>query len=200
MSLNLIRNNSSSPFHLQRSIVDQGGEDGAYESGGYDPNNVYSDNGVSDAIASFGKILGAGIQSRTAEDKNNSNVKKEARLKDREKKIDKKTVDAFDKGDDNKVNRLMKRHDRVDARLKDTKSDIKKYNESQKPTLTSDLKTTSKKEDVKPVENSAVADKVNKDRQSSVTTTTASTSNLVDQNKNPSKNTWSDLVSKFKIG
>jgi hypothetical protein len=61
MSLDLVRKNSSSPFHLQRSMVDQGGAGGAYESGGFDPDNVYNNDAANAAIMSFGKIVGAGL-------------------------------------------------------------------------------------------------------------------------------------------
>jgi hypothetical protein len=66
MSLNLIKKNSSSPFHLQRSMVDQGGSGGAYESGGFNPDMVYNNDAANAAIMSFGKIVGAGL---TATDK-----------------------------------------------------------------------------------------------------------------------------------
>ena len=97
MSLNLIKNNSSSPFHLQRSIVDQGGEGGAYESGGYTGESQYSDGGVSSAITSFGKILGAGIGSRTEKDENNANINKETRLQKRSTRIEGKQKTAIEK-------------------------------------------------------------------------------------------------------
>lgn len=61
MSLDLVRKNSSSPFHLQRSIVDQGGAGGAYESGGFNPDMVYNNDAANAAIISFGKIVGAGL-------------------------------------------------------------------------------------------------------------------------------------------
>lgn len=197
MSLNLVKNNSSSPFRLQRSMVDQGGEGGAYESGGYTGQSQHPDSGIGDMLASFGKVVGAGIGSITEGDKNKFNEKKVERLKDREKKIDKKTADAFDKGDDKKVNKLMKRHDRVDTRLKDTKSEIKKYNESEKLTLKSDIKKDNK--EVKPVVESAATAKITKDRKSSITTNTIDTSNLIDPNKTPGTDAWNILKSQSKI-
>lgn len=42
-------------------MVDQGGAGGAYESGGFDPNNVYNNDAANAAIMSFGKIIGAGL-------------------------------------------------------------------------------------------------------------------------------------------
>lgn len=196
MSLNLVKRNSSSPFHLQRSMVDQGGEGGAYESGGYNPDAVHRSSGVAEGIAAFGKILGAGLSSRTAEDKNKSDIKKEGRLEARAKKTEVKKQNALDSGDINKADRIKTRGERVEGRLKQTTADIKKYNESEKPTLTSDLKTTSKKE-VKP-NTSAVAEEVNKNRESSVATSAIGTANIVDPNKTPDKSTWDLLNSQLK--
>lgn len=85
MSLDLVRKNSSSPFHLQRSMVDQGGAGGAYESGGFDPNNVYDNDAANAAIMSFGKIVGAGL---TAAGKDKE------KEKPKEKVLDPKTVKA----------------------------------------------------------------------------------------------------------
>jgi len=85
MSLNLIKKNSSSPFHLQRSMVDQGGAGGAYESGGFDPNNVYNNDAANAALMSFGKIVGAGL---TAAGKDKE------KEKPKEKTLDPKTVEA----------------------------------------------------------------------------------------------------------
>lgn len=61
MSLDLVRKNSSSPFQLQRSIVDQGGAGGAYESGGFNPDAVYNNDAANAAVESFGKIVGAAL-------------------------------------------------------------------------------------------------------------------------------------------
>jgi hypothetical protein len=87
MSLNLIKKNSSSPFHLQRSMVDQGGEGGAYEQGGFNPNIVYNNDAANAAIESFGKTIGAALASRTKEDKNESDVKTKARLDKKEARL-----------------------------------------------------------------------------------------------------------------
>jgi hypothetical protein len=59
MNLKSIKNNTSSPFHLQRSIVSQ--EEGAYASGGYNPNAVYNNDAANAAVEGFGTILGAAI-------------------------------------------------------------------------------------------------------------------------------------------
>lgn len=137
MSLGIVKKNSSSPFHLQRSIVDQGGEGGAYESGGYNPENVYNDNGISESIMGFGKVLAAGISSITAEDQNNSNIAKKARLEKRQGKIiDKMNIDS---NSDSRQNALSKRFDRVEKRKEKTSAEIKAYDETYKPTTKSSI-------------------------------------------------------------
>ena len=75
MSLNLIKSNSSSPFRLQRSMVDQGGEGGAYESGGFDPNMVYNNDAANAAVESLGKVIGAAIYAKGS-DKDKEKIKK----------------------------------------------------------------------------------------------------------------------------
>jgi hypothetical protein len=165
MSLNLVRNNSSSPFRLQRSMVDQGGEGGAYESGGYTGKSEYSDGGMGEAISSFGKVVGAGIQSRTAGDENKSNEKKAERLEARAAKTEVKKQNALKSGNIDKADRMKNRGERVEGRLKQTNADIAKYKESQKPTLKSDIKTPDKKE-TKPVVESAATAKIEEERQS----------------------------------
>lgn len=165
MSLNLVRNNSSSPFRLQRSMVDQGGEGGAYESGGYTGKSEYSDGGMGEAISSFGKVVGAGIQSRTASDKNDANVNKEARLEKRSTRIEGKQKTATEKGNTEKATRLGERNKRVETRKEKTTAEITKYNESQKPTAKSDIKVQDKKE-TKPVVESAATAKIEEERQS----------------------------------
>ena len=197
MSLNLVKNNSSSPFRLQRSMVDQGGEGGAYESGGYTGKSQHLDNGMADAIAGIGKVVGAGLSSRTAGDKNDANVKKEARLKIRATKTETKKQNALSVGDISKSERMQKRGTRVENKLKQTTADIKKYNESQKPTLKSDIKTPDKKE-TKPVVEAAATAKVTEDRKESVATSAVGTANIVDPNKKPGKDVWDMLNSQLK--
>jgi hypothetical protein len=131
MKNNIISRNTSSPFKQQRSIVNQGGEGGAYEEGGFNPNNVYSDNGVSDAIAGFGKIVGAGLLSRTAGDKNEDNERKSERLTKRSNRINEKISSV----DDSKKSKLEKRKNRVDTRLKETNKEIEEYKKSITPVL-----------------------------------------------------------------
>lgn len=61
-------------------MVDQGGAGGAYESGGYNGQATYVDSGIGQAIAGFGKTLGAALGSGTAADDNASDIKKSERL------------------------------------------------------------------------------------------------------------------------
>jgi len=135
MSLGLIKKNSSSPFHLQRSMVDQGGEGGAYESGGYNPNALYDDGGIAESIAGFGKVVGAALGSRTAADDNASDLKKQARLENKSKDL----KDRASKADYDTSTRLTNRAANVDKRLAKTNARIETYNEIEKPTLKSDV-------------------------------------------------------------
>jgi len=65
MSLKLIKNNTSSPFHLQRSIVPQGDEDGAYARGGFNPDALYNLDAANAAVKSIGTTVGAALSSRS---------------------------------------------------------------------------------------------------------------------------------------
>jgi hypothetical protein len=65
MSLKLIKNNTSSPFHLQRSIVPQGDEDGAYARGGFNPDALYNLDAANAAVESIGTTVGAALSSRS---------------------------------------------------------------------------------------------------------------------------------------
>lgn len=149
MSLKLIKGNSSSPFRLQRSIVDQGGAGGAYESGGYDPDNVYSDGGTAAAISSVGTLAAAAIGSRTAGDKNKEDLKKQKRLEVRVKKLKDEKAGNTDVKDANRNTRIDKRLERIGKRQENIGNRIKEYNEMEKPTLKSDITkpVSTKKED-----------------------------------------------------
>lgn len=138
MSLDLVKKNSSSPFHLQRSIVDQGGSGGAYESGGFSPDAVYNNDGFNTAIESFSKVVGAALGSRTAEGKNKSNEKKADRLENRAKKTELKKKQALESGNIRKADRMKERGERVEGRLKSTKAEIDTYKKSQNPLAGSD--------------------------------------------------------------
>lgn len=85
MSFSIIKKNTGSPFRLQRSIVDQGGAGGAYESGGYTGESTYNNDAANAAVESIGTTIGAALSSRTPGDKNKANVKAKERL---EKKSD----------------------------------------------------------------------------------------------------------------
>ena len=65
MSLKLIKNNTSSPFHLQRSIVPQGDEDGAYARGGFNPKALYNLDAANAAVESIVTTVGADLSSRS---------------------------------------------------------------------------------------------------------------------------------------
>jgi len=150
MSLKIIRQNSSSPFHLQRSMVDQGGAGGAYESGGFTGESQYSDGGAAAAISSIGSSVAAGLNSITTADKNKMNEKKAARLEARSAKTEKKKELATAAGDTDKAARMEKRNTRVEGRLNETNKKIEEYKESKNPTLKSDIKPDStKKENTK---------------------------------------------------
>lgn len=126
---NIVNKNTSSPFKLQRSIVSQSGEGGAYEEGGFNPNLVYNNSGITSGIAGFGKIIGAGLASRTAGDKDKENQKKAERLKVKSKSLDEKISNS----NDDKKSRLEKRKSRVDTRLKETNKEIEEYKKSSTP-------------------------------------------------------------------
>jgi hypothetical protein len=163
MSLGLVKKNSNSPFQLQRSMVDQGGEGGAYESGGYDPNNTYSDNGAASAIAGMGKIIGSSLASRTGEDINKSNVEKKSKLERKKEILEvKKKHSDSEGGKKHYGNRI----ERVEGRIKDKAKSIDEYSKKKNPVLTSDigsekkkeLKAEVKKEETKPQSSSATVD------------------------------------------
>jgi hypothetical protein len=136
MSLDIIKRNSGSPFHLQRSIVPQGDENGAYSQGGYDPEHVYSNSGLVAGISAFGKTVEAGLGAITDSDRNAMDVKKKARLEKRESKItDKINQEGIS---DKKSERLTNRLSRVDKRKEATQSRIDDYNKKRKTSLLTD--------------------------------------------------------------
>ena len=141
MSLNIVKKNSSSPFHLQRSIVDQGGSGGTYESGGFNPDMVYNNDAANSAVESLGKVIGAGLSSRTEGDKNKSNEKKAERLEKRSERVEDKKQKSLESGNLDRANRMQKRGERVESRLKETNKQIAAYKETQKPSLKATLVT-----------------------------------------------------------
>jgi hypothetical protein len=144
MSLKLVKQQLKSPFQLQRSIVPRD-ESGAYERGGYDPDNVYSDGGAAAAITSVGNSITAGINSLTPGDINKMNENKAARLERRSAKTESKMEAAKAAGNTKKADRMQKRNTRVENRLNETNKKIEEYNESTNPTLKSDIKPISSK-------------------------------------------------------
>lgn len=120
-------------------MVDQGGAGGAYESGGYNGQSTYVDSGIGQAIAGFGKTLGAALGSRTAADKNASDIKKSERLGKKESKLHDKKLMSSDNENLDKRARLEKREERVGDRKKAVDARIKTYNEIDKTTLKSDV-------------------------------------------------------------
>lgn len=137
MSLGIINKNTSSPFMLRRSIVDQGGQGGAYESGGFNPDQGYSDGGTANAIAALGNTIGAGLSARTAGDENKDDLAASKRLDKKSKRISDK-ISSSDTSEDKKK-RLEKRLGNVGERKVKVESRISDYNEMVKPTLTSDI-------------------------------------------------------------
>jgi uncharacterized protein (DUF2235 family) len=135
MSLNIVKKNSSSPFLLQRSMVNQGGEGGVYEEGGYNPNTVYSDSGISEGISGFGDTMSKVIASRTAEDENNSNITKKKRLENRKSRLTK----AKDTSSEKRDIRIDARLAKIKTKTEKTEASIKKYSEFEKPTIKSDI-------------------------------------------------------------
>ncbi len=139
MALNLVKKNSSSPFYLQRSMVSQGGEGGAYESGGYTGQSTYSDGGVAESIAGFGKVFGAALGSRTAADDNASDVKKKSRLERKDTRLTEKRKGQTGMEDVSNNISLDKKIARNQGKIKTTDAKISSYNEITKPVVKSDI-------------------------------------------------------------
>lgn len=135
MSLNIIKKNSSSPFNQQRSMVNQGGAGGAYEEGGYNPDNVYNNNAMLTAIVGFGESLGKGLAAVTPKQENQRDVNKSERLTKKVSDIKKENAEATIKVEDAKDPRLV----RINKKLNKVNSRITDYNEYFNPTLKSDI-------------------------------------------------------------
>lgn len=135
MSFSIIRKNTGSPFHLQRSMVDQGGAGGAYESGGYTGESNYNNNAANAAIESIASTMGTALSSRTPDDKNKSNIKSKERLEKKSVRL----KDKASKADYDKSTKLTNRAAKVDARVEKKKQSISKFEEEKKkkiPTAT----------------------------------------------------------------
>lgn len=155
MSLDLVKKNSNSPFHLQRSIVNQGGEGGAYESGGFNPDATYSDNGAASTIAGMGKIIGSSLASRTSEDLNKSNVERKTKLERKKDILEVKKKHSTSEGS---KKHYENRIDRVEGRIKDKTKSIDEYTKKKNPVLTSDIGLDKRKEDTKQKTNNQTID------------------------------------------
>lgn len=138
MPLNIVKRNSSSPFLLQRSIVEQ--EEGSYGQGGFNQSETYNEGGISQAIAGMGQIVGAGIASITEGDINSQNVSKSGSLEKRKNRLTekRKSQTSMDKVIKNK--RLDDRIQNIDNKKKKIDIKIKEYSEFTKPTLKSSMK------------------------------------------------------------
>ncbi len=93
MSINIIRKNTSSPFHLQRSIVPQ--EGGAYQRGGFNPDAVYNNDAANQAMESFSKTMGEAISNmdfkrKKKEDKGLESFKKKVKDAEATNKVQQK--------------------------------------------------------------------------------------------------------------
>jgi len=133
--MKIIKNNSSSPFKLARGIVSQGGEGGAYESGGFDP-NAYDRSGeiTVAALEGMSNAIGAGLSSMTKTDINKMNIKDNNRRAKRVDNIDKKINKRQNKvpgrpSSDKKTQRLIERKERIKGRIDSTDKKIKEYEE-----------------------------------------------------------------------
>lgn len=138
MPLNIVKRNSSSPFLLQRSIVEQ--EEGSYGQGGFNQSETYNEGGISQAIAGMGQIVGAGIASITEGDINSQNISKSGSLEKRKNRLTekRKSQTSMDKVIKNK--RLDDRIQNIDNKKKKIDIKIKEYSEFTKPTLKSSMK------------------------------------------------------------
>lgn len=135
-------------------MVDQGGSGGAYENGGFNPNNVYNNDVANAAVESIGKTVGASLLARTKGDLNKEDISKRDRLEKRTNRIqDKmsKTTDA------NELARKSKRLENIASKKEVVESRVEEYNKSMNPTLPSRTKSTKFK---KPVDNSSVEDSI----------------------------------------
>lgn len=128
MSFSIIKKNTGSPFRLQRSIVDQGGAGGAYESGGYTGESTYNNDAASAAVESIGTTIGAALASRTPGDKNKANVKAKERLEKKSVRL----KDKASKADYDKSTKLTDRATKVDTKVEKKKDLIAEYEKTKK--------------------------------------------------------------------
>ena len=134
--MRLIQKNTTSPFKLARSIVNQGGEGGAYETGGYDPNE-YDRSGeiMTASIQSVSNVIGSALGSITKGDINTSRIKdnkrREKRISNIDKKLEKETTRFTDQGKQEvgtkKSRKLEERKQKIQGRVEKTAKKIDEY-------------------------------------------------------------------------
>jgi hypothetical protein len=147
--MRMIKNNTGSPFQLQRSIVAQGDENGTYSQGGYNPEAVaYNGEIMNSVIESTGATLGAALTAMGSQDQSGRMQKRKDRLAIKKQKLESKakaeSTSARQKA------RLGNRVKRVGDRLDKATTRLNSYNESKNPKLTSTIenKYSAKKPEV----------------------------------------------------
>jgi hypothetical protein len=145
----MIKNNTGSPFQLQRSIVAQGDENGAYSQGGYNPDAVaYNGEVMNSVIESSGATLGAALTAMGSQDQSGRMQKRKDRLAIKKQKLESKAkAESTSAG---QKARLGNRVKRVGDRLDKATTRLNTYNESKNPKLTSTIenKYSAKKPEV----------------------------------------------------
>jgi hypothetical protein len=133
--MKIIKDNTSSPFLLRRSMVPQN-EGGAYQTGGYDPNSYDASSDIMTAsLEGFSKTIGAALGSITKSDVNKMNVKgnerRNKRVENIDKKISKETNRMTDSGiaevGTKKSKKLEERKEKIQGRINKADEEIKKY-------------------------------------------------------------------------
>lgn len=132
-------------------MVDQGGSGGTYESGGFNPDMVYNNDAANAAVESLGKVIGAGLSSRTAGDQNEEDIAKVKRLQNKGARIYEESKSA----DPKKRAKMESKANRIVLRIENTNKDISKYNEGIKPSLKSTLATNLNKDNAKEKSNNS---------------------------------------------
>lgn len=136
--MNMIKNNTGSPFRLQRSMVAQGDENGAYSQGGYNPDAVaYNGEIMNSVIESTGATLGAALTAMGSQDQSGRMQKRKDRLAIKKQKLESKA--KAESTSTKQKARLENRIERVGGRLDKATSSLNTYNESKKPKLTSSI-------------------------------------------------------------
>lgn len=134
--MRLIQKHTASPFKLARSIVDQSGQGGAYESGGYNPNEYDRSNEIMTASIEAGSnMIGAALGSMTKGDLNKIRVKgnerREKRISNIDKKLEKETTRMTDQGKQKvgtkKSKKLEERKQKIQGRVDRTAKKIDEY-------------------------------------------------------------------------